>query len=157
MENISIRPVRSGELAAVAALRWEWLVENGGEALGEHEEFVRHFVDWARDNAGSHRCMVVVRVDDGVVIGMAWLAVAQRVPTPRAPRRASGDLQCVYVVPEARDGGLGGRLIRAVLDESRELGLERVTVHSSRRAIPAYARCGFQESPRLLQARVAGA
>ncbi|MGW0372032.1 GNAT family N-acetyltransferase [Streptomyces coeruleorubidus] len=124
MENISIRPARSGELAAVAALRWEWLVENGGENLGEHEEFVRHFVDWARDNAGSHRCMVVVRDDDGVVIGMAWLAVVQRVPTPRA----SGDL-----------------------------GLERVTVHSSRRAIPAYARCGFQESPRLLQARVAGA
>ncbi|MEU1933649.1 GNAT family N-acetyltransferase [Streptomyces coeruleorubidus] len=112
----------------MAALLWEWLVENGGEALGEHEEFVRHFVDWARDNAVSHRCMVVVRDDDGVVIGMARLAVVQRVPTPRAPRRASGDL-----------------------------GLERVTVHSSRRAIPAYARCGFQESPRLLQDRVAGA
>jgi GNAT superfamily N-acetyltransferase len=95
--------------------------------------------------------------DDDVVIGMAWLAVVQRVPTPRAPRRASGDLQCVYVVPEARDGGLGGRLIRAVLDGARELGLERVTVHSSPRAIPAYARCGFQESPRLLQARVADA
>ncbi|MET9679355.1 GNAT family N-acetyltransferase [Streptomyces coeruleorubidus] len=156
MENISIRPARSGELAAVAALRWEWLVENGGEDLGEQGEFVRHFVDWARDNAGSHRCMVVVR-DDGVVIGMAWLAVVQRVPTPRAPRRASGDLQCVYVVPEARDGGLGGRLIRAVLDEARELGLERVTVHSTRRAIPAYARCGFQESPRLLHAQVADA
>ncbi|MEU0388392.1 GNAT family N-acetyltransferase [Streptomyces chartreusis] len=156
MENIRIRPARSGELAAVARLRWEWLVENGGEALGEREEFERHFVDWARDNAGSHRCMVVVR-DDGVVIGMAWLAVVQRVPTPRSLRRASGDLQCVYVVPEARDGGLGGALIRAVLDGARELGLERVTVHSSPRAIPAYARCGFEESPRLLHARVAGA
>ncbi|MEU0244724.1 GNAT family N-acetyltransferase [Streptomyces sp. NPDC006235] len=156
MENISIRPARSGELAAVAALRWEWLVENGGEALGEREEFLRHFVDWARDNAGSHRCTVVVR-DDGVVIGMAWLAVVQRVPTPRSPRRASGDLQCVYVVPGARDGGVGGALIRAVLDGARELGLERVTVHSSPRAIPAYVRCGFQESPRLLHARTAGA
>ncbi|MGK5693039.1 N-acetyltransferase family protein [Streptomyces sp. URMC 128] len=156
MENLVVRPARPGELAAVAGLRWDWLVENGGEVLGEREEFVRHFVDWARDNAGSHRCTVVVR-DDGVVIGMAWLAVVQRVPTPRAPRRASGDLQCVYVVPGARDGGVGGALIRAVLDGARELGLERVTVHSSPRAIPAYARCGFQESPRLLQARIAGA
>lgn len=70
MGNSSIRPVRPGELAAVAGLRWEWLVENGGESLGGREEFCRDFVDWARDNAGSHRCMVVVR-DDGVVIGMA--------------------------------------------------------------------------------------
>ncbi|MFI8895353.1 GNAT family N-acetyltransferase [Streptomyces paradoxus] len=152
MENISIRPARPAELAAVATLRWKWLVENGSADLGEHEDFVRHFVTWAGENAASHRCMVVVR--DDRVIGMAWLAVVQRVPTPSAPRRASGDLQCVYVVPEARDGGLGGRLIQAVLDGARELGLERVTVHSTTRAIPAYARSGFQESPRLLQARV---
>jgi GNAT superfamily N-acetyltransferase len=155
MENISIRPARPAELAAVAALRWEWLVENGSEDLGEREDFVRHFVAWAAESAGSHRCTVLVR--DGRVIGMAWLAVVQRVPTPRAPRRASGDLQSVYVVPGARDGGLGGRLVQAVLDGARELGLERVTVHSSPRAIPAYARNGFRESPRLLQAQVARA
>ncbi|MFF5963246.1 GNAT family N-acetyltransferase [Streptomyces collinus] len=152
MENIGIRPVRPAELAAVATLRWEWLVENGSADLGEREDFVRHFVTWAEENANSHRCLVLVR--DDRVIGMAWLAVVQRVPTPRAPRRASGDLQCVYVVPEARDGGLGGRLIQAVLDAAHRLGLERVTVHSSPRAIPAYARGGFQESPRLLQAQV---
>ncbi|MET9575787.1 GNAT family N-acetyltransferase [Streptomyces massasporeus] len=152
MENISIRAARPAELAAVAGLRWEWLVENGSEDLGEPDDFVRHFVAWAEENARTHRCTVVVR--DDRVIGMAWLAVVQRVPTPRSPRRASGDLQCVYVVPEARDGGLGGRLFRAVLDGARELGLERVTVHSSSRAIPAYARSGFEESPRLLQARL---
>ena len=139
----------------MATLRWEWLAENGSADLGEREDFVRHFVTWARENAGSHRCTVLAR--DDRVIGMAWLAVVQRVPTPRAPRRASGDLQCVYVVPEARDGGLGGRLIQAVLDGARELGLERVTVHSTTRAIPAYARSGFQGSPRLLQAQVARA
>jgi GNAT superfamily N-acetyltransferase len=152
MEDISIRPARPAELAAVAALRWEWLVENGSRDLGEPGDFVRHFVAWAEENARTHHCTVVVR--DDRVIGMAWLAVVQRVPTPRAPRRASGDLQCVYVVPEARDGGLGGRLLRAVLDEARELGLERVTVHSSSRAVPAYARSGFEGSPRLLQARL---
>ncbi len=155
MDDISIRPARPAELAAVAALRWEWLVENGSEDLGEPDDFVRHFVAWAGENAHTHRCTVVVR--DDRVIGMAWLAVVQRVPTPRAPRRASGDLQCVYVVPGARDGGLGGRLVQAVLDGARELGLERVTVHSSPRAIPAYARNGFRESSRLLQAQVARA
>ncbi|MFJ4537790.1 GNAT family N-acetyltransferase [Streptomyces tibetensis] len=109
MENISIRPARPSELAAVATLRWEWLVENGSGDLGEPGDFVRHFVTWAEENAGSHRCMVLVR---------------------------------------------GGRLIGAALDGARELGLERVTVHSGTRAIPAYVRSGFQESPRLLQAQV---
>lgn len=97
--------------------------------------------------------MVLVRGQ--VIIGMAWLAVLARVPSPRALRRASGDLQCVYVVPGERDGGLGGQLIDAVLARARELGLERVTVHSSSRAIPAYSRHGFEASPRLLHAHVA--
>ncbi|MEW1832905.1 GNAT family N-acetyltransferase [Streptomyces sp. NPDC088196] len=150
--DITIRPAEPAELDVVAGLRWHWILENGHQPVTTYEEFVRHFVNWAAENTGSHRCMVVVR--DGVVIGMAWLAVVQRVPSPRALRRASGDLQCVYVIPEERDSGVGGRLVEALLSRARDLGLERVTVHSSPRAIPAYARRGFASSPRLLHTRV---
>ncbi|MDF3147638.1 MULTISPECIES: GNAT family N-acetyltransferase [unclassified Streptomyces] len=161
MENVIVRPVGPGELAAVAGLRWQWILENDGAAPAavDHDTFVRHFVTWAEQNASSHRCMVLVDGDlsgDRGIIGMAWLAVVHRVPTPHALHRASGDLQCVYVVPEARDAGLGGRLITETLAKAKDLGLERVTVHSSPRAIPAYARQGFENSPRLLQAHVAG-
>ncbi|KUN37583.1 acetyltransferase [Streptomyces olivochromogenes] len=151
--NITIRPAAPHELDAVAELRWQWILENEGVPVTEREEFVQYFITWARKNTSSHRCMVLVR--DEVIIAMAWLAVLQRVPSPRALQRASGDLQCVYVVPGERDGGLGGRLIDAVLARAGELGLERVTVHSSPRAIPAYSRHGFESSPRLLHAHVA--
>jgi GNAT superfamily N-acetyltransferase len=129
------------------------VLENEGTPVTTCGEFVRHFVKWAQENASSHHCMVMARND--VIIGMAWLAIVPRVPTPRAPERASGDVQCVYVVPDARNSGLGGRIIEAVLELADELGLERVTVHSSSRAIAAYTRCGFAASPRLLQAEVA--
>ncbi|MEV8539042.1 GNAT family N-acetyltransferase [Streptomyces sp. NPDC051572] len=152
MDDITIRPAEPAELDVVAGLRWRWILENGDQPVTTQEEFVRHFVNWAVENGSSHRCMVVVR--GGVLIGMAWLAVVQRVPSPQALRRASGDLQCVYVIPGERDGGVGGRLVEAVLARAQELGLERVTVHSSPRAIPAYARRGFAPSPRLLHARV---
>ncbi|MGW4906077.1 GNAT family N-acetyltransferase [Streptomyces sp. NPDC004270] len=151
--NITIRPAAPHELNVVAELRWQWILENQGVPVTEHEEFVQHFIEWARENASSHRCMVLVR--DETIIGMAWLAVLQRVPSPRALERASGDLQCVYVIPGERDSGLGGRLIDAVLARAEELGLERVTVHSSPRAIPAYSRHGFEPSSRLLHAHVA--
>ncbi|WP_078843164.1 GNAT family N-acetyltransferase [Streptomyces albus] len=149
-DNVVVRPVLDGELEAVAALRWQWVLENGGTPVATRGEFLRHFVDWARENAGSHRCLVMLRGAE--IIGMAWLAVVRRVPSPRALERASGDVQCVYVVPAERDGGLGGRLIDAVRELAREAGLERVTVHSSSRAVPVYSRHGFAASPRLLQA-----
>lgn len=129
--------------------------ENQGTPVTTHEEFLQWFVSWAQANGASHRCLVMVR--GHVVIGMAWLAITQRVPTPRALERASGDVQCVYVVPDHRDAGLGGRLIDAVVNLAHELGLERLTVHSSTRAIPAYTRHGFAMSSRLLHAELAQA
>ncbi|WP_142001891.1 GNAT family N-acetyltransferase [Amycolatopsis cihanbeyliensis] len=153
MKGIAIRPARHDELAAVAELRWQWVRESGRSPGTTHDEFVYRFVTWAGRHVHSHRCLVAVR--DGPVVGMAWLAILQRVPTPLAVERASGDVQCVYVMPAERASGLGGRLIRAVLELAHELGLERVTVHSSTRAVPAYSRHGFAASPRLLQAEPA--
>ncbi|SDM28768.1 GNAT family N-acetyltransferase [Allokutzneria albata] len=152
MNDIACRPCQANELAAVAELRWRWVQEIHGTPGTALDEFVPRFVAWARESESSHRCMVLVRGD--VVMGMAWLAITPRVPHPRAFERASGDVQCVYVSPDERDRGLGGRLIEAVLSWARDLGLERVTVHSSDRAVPAYARYGFEASPRLLQFEV---
>jgi GNAT superfamily N-acetyltransferase len=149
MPEIEIRPARAHELEDVAALRWRWVAERDGLPDDHRGEFVRAFAAWARQNAATHHCLVLVR--DNRIAGMAFLAITARVPSPHVFDRASGDVQCVYVVPEARDGGLGGRLIDAVLDLAAELGLERVTVHSSDRAVPAYERHGFAVFPRLLQ------
>ncbi|MGW3996582.1 GNAT family N-acetyltransferase [Amycolatopsis sp. NPDC004772] len=152
MTEIEVRAARPAELEAVASLRWRWVAERDGLPADGRAAFVREFAAWARENAATHRCLVLVR--EGRVLGMAFLAITPRVPTPAAPSRAAGDLQSVYVVPEARDAGLGGQLIEGVLRLAGELGLERVTVHSSPRAVPAYERRGFAVAPELLQAPV---
>jgi GNAT superfamily N-acetyltransferase len=147
--KIEIRPAGAAESEAVAGLRWRWAAERDGLSGAGRDEFVRRFAAWTRENAATHRCLVLMCEDR--VIGMAFLAITARVPTPAAFSRASGDVQCVYVVPEARDGGLGGLLIDAILRLAAELELERVTVHSSERAVTAYERKGFAVSARLLQ------
>lgn len=114
---------------------------------------MRSFVGWAQDNSSSHRCLVLV--DDAVVIGMAWLAIYQRVPSPGNPQRLSGDLQSMYVVPGRRNSGLGSQLIEAVVRLADELGLKPLTVNSSAKAISAYVRQGFVTSPGLLKAEFA--
>lgn len=148
--GLSLRLAHPDDLRAVAELRWRWIEERGGQPpLLTRAEFVPRFVAWAEENRASHRCVVALR--NGTVVGMAWLAITPRVPHPRSFERASGDLQSVYVVPAERDNGVGGALVDAVLTLARDLGLERVTVHSSRRAVSVYARHGFEVSPVLLQ------
>jgi GNAT superfamily N-acetyltransferase len=152
MDTVEFRLARSEEFAAVAGLRWQWEVEVGVTPTVPRETFEKGFAEWARRHTDSHRCIVVCR--NGIVVGMAWLAVVERVPTPDSMSRATGDLQSVYLVPEARSGGLGSRLIAAALDEARALGLPKVTVQSTTRAVPVYSRNGFAASPKVLQAEL---
>ncbi|WP_426624242.1 GNAT family N-acetyltransferase [Leifsonia sp. McL0607] len=150
MSGLEIRPARPDEWAAVGGLRWDPNREFGGEPDDTREAFATRFAAWAAVH-GAHECFVAV--EDGRVLGMTWLAILDRVPSARLFDRASGDLQCAYVVPDRRDDGIGGRLIDVVLARAEELGLERVTVHSSPRAVAVYERHGFTSGDdRLLHA-----
>lgn len=152
MSHIDVRAARPGEWAAVGGLRWDALIEAGGTPDGDREEFAARFAEWASVHGGTHECFVAV--DDGTVVGMTWLARTPRVPSARAFDRASGDLQCAYVVPGLRGEGIGGRLFDAILARAAEHGIERVTVHSSPRAVEVYERHGFASDPRLLHVPV---
>lgn len=148
--DVEVRVAADAELEAVAELRWRWVRESGDGPLPERSAYAAEAAAWARAHADSH--VPIVAIAGGEVVGMAWLAIQSRVPSPRALERRSGDLQSCYVVPERRAAGIGRRLAEAVLDEARRRGLEHVTVHASRDSIPVYERAGFRANPRSLWA-----
>jgi GNAT superfamily N-acetyltransferase len=148
--DVRIQGATPQDLPALAELRWRWVLENEGDPVVSFEEFVRVFAEWALAHRATHHCTIARRGE--TVIGMAWLATIPRVPSSRAPVRASGDVQSVYVVPAERNSGIGGRMLAAVLERAFGAGLERVTVHSTSGAVTAYERAGFAASARLLQA-----
>jgi len=138
---VRVRRATVADAAALAGLRWRLVTEEGDYSGTDRAGYLAFFADWLADHQESH--LPFLASEDGQPVGMAWLMVAERVPTPRGRRRLSGDVQSVYVVPELRDGGVGAVLLEAVLAEARRLDLEHVTVHSSDRAVPFYQRVGF--------------
>ncbi|OUE32276.1 Mycothiol acetyltransferase [Clavibacter michiganensis] len=140
--GVVIRAAGAADMRAVAELRWRWSVDEGGVApVTDPAGYVAATAAFAAAHPRSHRCHVAER--DGVVVGLAWLAVTDRPPTPDDLSRVAGDVQSVYVIPELRGSGTGSRLVAALLDHARAAGCRYVRVHSSPRAIPLYARAGF--------------
>ncbi|QIS39806.1 GNAT family N-acetyltransferase [Clavibacter capsici] len=140
--GILIRAAGAADMPAVAELRWRWSVDEGGVAPAtDPAGYVAATAAFAAAHPRSHRCHVAER--DGVVVGLAWLALTDRPPTPDDLSRVAGDVQSVYVIPELRGSGTGSRLVAALLDDARATGCRYVRVHSSPRAIPLYARAGF--------------
>ncbi|PZE84247.1 GNAT family N-acetyltransferase [Curtobacterium sp. MCBD17_032] len=151
MDDVVIRASRADDMPAVADLRWRWRVDEDGIApVGTPASYRVAVTRFAAAHPETHRC--VVAEHGGVVVGMAWLAIVARPPTPDRPARSTADVQTVYVAPEARGRGIAQRLVRAVLDLADEAGAERTTVHSSVVGESLYRRLGFGDAPRLLQA-----
>lgn len=112
------------------------------------------FADWVAAHAETH--LPFVAEVDGCVVGVAWLLVAQRVPSAESPDRRYGDVQSVMVREEHRNQGIGAALMAAILAEARTRDLLHVTVHSGRRAVDFYLRNGFSHHRELLLWEPAG-
>lgn len=150
MDDVVIRASRTDDLPTVADLRWQWSVDEDGAApTGSPEAFRQAMTAFAAAHPETHRC--VVAEQDGVVVGMAWLAIVARPPTPDRSERRTADVQTVYVAPEARGRGVAQRLVRRLLELAAEAGVERTTVHSSVVGEALYRRLGFGDARRLLQ------
>jgi len=139
--RVTVRRATAVDAAALADLRWGFRGDEDGLTPTDRDTFVESFSVWLGAHQSTH--MPFLAQVGGDVVGMAWLMIADRVPSPSRPHRRYGDVQSVYVVPELRNSGVGAELLNGVLAEARTLELEHVTVHSSDRAVPFYERVGF--------------
>lgn len=139
----------AADASALARLRWQWRTGEGGEQPTMLARFVEDFSAWWSARFDTHHAFIA-EVDGGPV-GMAWLAVIDRIPGPERWFRRSGNVQSVYVQPESRDAGVGAQLVAAVVAHARTLGLEYLSLHPSTRSFDLYRRAGFVESGRVLE------
>jgi len=147
--RVDVGIAEEGDLPALARLLW-WHAapdQQAGQSVGS---FADDLARWRADHADTHLAFVA-RAVDAEVVGMAWLALLPRVPRPTTTTRLSADLQSVFVLPEHRGNGVGSALVQSALEHASRLGVGRVTVHSSSKAVRVYERLGFASSRELLQ------
>jgi GNAT superfamily N-acetyltransferase len=145
---VTIRRAGLDDAKALARLRWLWrTVERGEHGLSE-AEFEAAFTRWWSTRPTGHVAYIAERT--GEAVGMAWLAVFDRMPQPRQLERLAGNVQSVFVLEEYRNRGTGRALVDAVIREAKSRGLGYLIVHPSMRAYPLYERLGFAQTNQIL-------
>src|SRR5262245_55390876 len=122
---VTVRPGTPADGPAMAGLRWRDSIEGGFTPATDRDSYLASFAAWVGEHMSTHRPFVAEL--DGEVVGMAWLMVGERVPSPANSRRLFGDVQSVYVASEVRNDGIGAALLKELLVEASRLGLEHVT------------------------------
>ncbi len=151
VEDVRVRRATTTDVAALSQLRYRWRVGERCERGLDERAFEEALSGWIEDHAATHLPFLA---EKGLrPVGMAWLALVDRIPGPEQLVRRSAYLQSVYVVADERGHGVGARLIQLVVDHGRSLGLDYIAVHPSEQSFPLYRRLGFAETSRVLELR----
>jgi GNAT superfamily N-acetyltransferase len=144
-----VRTATADDVASLALLRWQWRVDEKGERGASIAQFTSELASWWATRSRSH--LAFLALAGAVPVGMAWLAIIDRVPGPAQSLRRAGGLQSVYVRSAERGRGIGARLVEAAVVAAAENGLDYVSVHPSAPSFSLYRRAGFAETGGVLE------
>ena len=146
--DLVIRPATLADAPALSALRWRWAQPGRTPGPDEAQDFAAALSGWMA--AQGERSVCHVATLDGELVGMAWLALFDRVPNPGDAVRRSGDVQSVFVVPEHQGRGIGRRLMESLCGAADDLGVRKLTLDSRVSVMPFYERLGFSAQGGLM-------
>jgi putative acetyltransferase len=137
--SVTVRRAVDADATALHELSLRAIRSSAAAHYGE-----RQLDAWtARRTVEGHRWMVqrtvvLVAVDAGTVLGFAAVALE-----PVGELRA-GEVDQLFVAPEAGGRGVARALLTAVAATARAAGLTELVTHASWRAVPVFERLGYQ-------------
>src|SRR5690349_15811493 len=132
-----IRRATEADAAALAQMRFEFRATLN-EPNESAEQFLERCTAWMAAQLHDKTWLCWVAESDGRLVGNAWLHLIDKLPNPVSELEKHGYISSVYVVPEARAGGLGQRLVAAALDYSQEMEVDSVILWPTDRSRSLY-------------------
>ena len=146
---IDVREATPADVAALAALRWEFRAGRQ-PAVENRDAFVERCSAWMRTQLESgFPWRAWVAEDARRIVGHVWLHTIDKVPNPNGEPERHAYLSNLYVTPAAR-GGAGTRLLETALAWTRTHGVDHVLLWPTERSRTLYARYGFRASGEFL-------
>jgi GNAT superfamily N-acetyltransferase len=99
--------------------------------------------------AGTVRCWIAEENDD--VLGGVSVLLFDKPPLPNDSRTTTGWVLNMYVRPDTRRCGVGGRLFDACVEAVRDAGARQLVLHATPDGRSLYERRGFQPSPAWME------
>ena len=96
-----------------------------------------------REQFGDNTCVAWLAEVAGNPVASGCLSVMRATPVPEDPACRVGFLHSLFVEKELRGQGIGGRLVELLLDEGRDLGLQRIQLAASADGRHLYEKMGF--------------
>jgi GNAT superfamily N-acetyltransferase len=152
--TIGIRRAVPFDAESLARLRYEFRTRRRA-ATEPTAVFTSRCADWMRPRLADESRWIAWLAERGErIVGHVWVQIVEKIPNPGPESEVHAYLSNFFVVADARNAGVGTRLLRTALDHCRALAADTVFLWATERSTPLYRRLGFDRRDDVLVAQI---
>lgn len=134
------------DLKALVTLRMEYIAEDDGPIPEETYKRIKSELPAYFQNHLDKDFLVYVCRDQKEIAGCCFLYISVKPANPAFPRGKTGTVLNVYTRPMYRKKGIAGKLLKMMLKEAEEMGLDFVELKATESGYPLYKSIGFEDA-----------
>ena len=149
---MNFRTATDHDLEQLAAMRWDWRVEDASASPGmARETFVEECARFLSDGLRDGTWVYWLAEDGGRIAAHLFVHRIRKVPKPSRMADAIGYVTNVYTRPEYRGRRVGSALLQQVVSWAREEDLDVLVVWPSDESVRFYERSGFRSHNDIME------
>jgi GNAT superfamily N-acetyltransferase len=130
-------------------LRWDFRADRPG-VREDRSAFVIRCEQWMASALRNPRWCCFVAETGTSLVGQVWVEIFEKIPNPTDEPERHAYITNMYVRPERRNAGIGGRLLEAAISWSVGQRPDTMFLWPTPRSRPFYARHGFVPADAIL-------
>ncbi|MBR3018420.1 MAG: GNAT family N-acetyltransferase [Clostridia bacterium] len=136
---------KAEDIADLVKLRIDYLLEDYGDIPSDQLSVISDRLP-AYFQCHLNRDLIAFVCRDGdIFVACCFLYVSEKPPNPAFPHGKIGTVLNVYTKPAYRRRGIAGKLMKALLSEAEEMGLDFVELKATDAGYPLYRSLGFKD------------
>ena len=145
---IKYRIANIDDVNILAKLRSIFLMEaNDVASETERNEVEIAIKQYFETALGNDTFVAWLALDDDNVIATSGLSFSVVPPSFKCLDGKVAYIMNMYTIPEYRKQGIGTELLKMIVDEAKNRGYARITLHATDVGRPLYEKYGFKDSP----------
>lgn len=138
------------DFSQLAEMRWDFRQESGGEiAVVGKAEFIEKCLEFLHNETENYTYWIAE--NEGEIISHIFVHRIKLVPRPCRIEDSFAYLTNTYTKPAFRGKGIGGELLRKVIDWAKGEDFELLLVYPSEESVNFYQRLGFENDKEVLK------
>lgn len=146
LSQIKIREIGSAEVELLTNYRLAYLTELQGEQSDEYQQKLRDELNaYFTEALAENRFFAYMAELKGEILSFGAMVIKKIPGDFNQSSYLEGDILNMFTIPVARRNGISAMILQQLINEARNRGISKISLHTSKDGEKLYRKFGFSE------------